>query len=169
VRLKSFTTGAAVAAVAGGLAIGVAALPSGVPVAAAPAVRPVVFDLPLPQQPPPAAAVPTEPELTAILVGLANPAVPFSQKDYLIEGGVGIIEGKTADRLLRNAASKGYLPLTFGVTDIVPVGPNATATVTASGPQLAATTQSVTFVNQGGWKLSRASATSLLQSALASG
>ena len=168
-RLKSFTTGAAVAAVAGGLALGVTSLTSGASLSSAPAVQPVVFDVPLPAQPPPAAAVPTAAELTGILIGLANPAVPFSNKDYLIEGGVGIIEGKTADRLLKNAASKGYLPLSFQVTNIVPAGPNTNATVTASGPQLAPTTQTVTFVNQGGWKLSRASATSLLQSALASG
>ena len=40
----------------------------------------------------------------------------------------------------------------------------ASADVTASGPQLAPTTQNITFVNQGGWKLSRSSAMSLLQS-----
>ena len=39
----------------------------------------------------------------------------------------------------------------------------AAVAATASGPQLAPTTQNITFVNQGGWKPSRSSAMSLLQ------
>ena len=103
-----------------------------------------------------------------LLNGLANPNVPFGSKSGLVEGGVGIVEGRTADRLVDNAVEDGYFPLSFSVANIVPAGPSAaTATVTASGPQLAPTTQTVTFVNEGGrWKLSDESGLALLSAAL---
>jgi hypothetical protein len=165
VTLKSLVTGVAAAAVVGGAAAGVTSIASSAP-SATPAVQPVVFDAPLPLQPP--AGAPTVGELRALLDGLANPNVPFRGKAGLVEGGVGIIEGRTADRLVANAVQKGYFPLSFAIGEplLNPDG-SATATVTASGPQLTPTTQTVTFVNQGGWKLSRSSGLSLLQSALA--
>jgi hypothetical protein len=57
-----------------------------------------------------------------------------------------------------NASAQRVQPVVLGAPGA------ASADVTASGPQLAPTTQNLTFVNQGGWKLSRSSAMSLLQS-----
>jgi hypothetical protein len=172
VSLKSLSTGVAAATLVGAAAAGVTSLAStAAPTAASPAITPVVFGAPLPLDDP-AADVPTTAQLTSILNSLADPGTPFRNKSGMIEGGVGIIEGRTADRLLQNASAKGYLPLNIGVTNVQPAGPGmATATVTASGPQLAPTTQTVTFVNPGGngWMISRGSALSLLQSAMASG
>ena len=54
--------------------------------------------------------------------------------------------------------------MAFRVVNIEPAGPAAaTADVTVSGPKLQPTTRTVTFVDQGSWKLSRASAMALLQ------
>ena len=102
----------------------------------------------------------------SLLTSLADPGVSFRSKSGLVEGGVGVIEGRTADSLMKNAAAEGKLPLRFTVANIAPAGPDAaTADITASGPSGVPTTQNVTFVNQGGWKLSRGSALSLLSSA----
>jgi hypothetical protein len=168
VSLKSLTIGVAAAAAVGAAAAGVTSVAS-VPTVSSPAITPAVFGAPLPLD----VTTPTVDQLTQVLTGLADPTVPFHNKGNLVEGGVGIIEGKTADRLLANASQKGDLPLAFQVSNVVPVAsdPGAvTATVVASGPQLAPTTQTVTFVNRDGtgWKLSRGSATSLLQAAMAS-
>ncbi|MBS1693576.1 MAG: hypothetical protein JST91_15280 [Actinobacteria bacterium] len=163
--LKSFLTGVAAAGLVGAAAAGVTSLAPGA-MSASPAVQPVVFGIPMPQQPVP--GVPTTDQVMTVLNGLGNPNVPFRSKSGLIEGGVGIVEGRTADRLVANAVQEGYFPLSFSVADITPAGPGtATAQVTASGPALAPVTQTVTFVDEGGWKLSRASGLSLLQSALA--
>ncbi|NBP86282.1 MAG: hypothetical protein EBU54_14240, partial [Mycobacteriaceae bacterium] len=84
-------------------------------------------------------------------------------KGNLVEGGIGRIEARTADALMLKAVANGQLPLSFSVANIAPAGPGAaTASVTASGPTMPPTTQSITFVDQGGWKLSRASATTVL-------
>jgi hypothetical protein len=166
VSLKSLTIGVAAAVMVGAAAVGVTSVASVAP-GASPAITPVVFGAPLPLD----ASLPTPGDLTGVLNGLADPGVPFSQKGGLVEGGVGIIESHTADRLLANAGRKGDLPLSFQLSNIAPAGPGSvTATVVASGPQLAPTTQTVTFVNHdgSGWKLSRGSATSLLQAAMAS-
>ncbi len=161
--LKSLTTGVAAAAIAGGAALGVTSTSlTSAPVAAA---SPVVFDIPLQTGNEALAA-----EFTRILSTLANSG-SITANQYLIEGGVGPIEGRTADRLLSNAAQNGYLPLKIYVDPdtIVQSGNSATASVTASGPQLSGITQNVTFVSNGGnWQLSKDSATSLLQAALAS-
>lgn len=131
-------------------------------VGAAPAVELTVFDMPLA----PAADLPTADQLTGVLNGLADPAVPFAAKDGLVEGGVGGAEASMADHKLQKAARKGELPLSFGVANIAPGGPGAaTADVTVSGPKLEPTTVNVTFVDEGGWKLSRESAVSLLRQA----
>lgn len=160
-RLKYLTTGVAAATLVGAVAAGVTSI---APAPTTPAVAPMVFGAPLPLDP--AADVPTADQLTSLLSSLADPSVPFRSKSGLVEGGVGIIEGRTADSLMKNAAAKGELPLSFQVSNIVPAGPGAaTATVTAAGPQAAPVTQNVTFVDQGGWKLSRGSALSLLQAA----
>ena len=166
-RLKYLTTGIAAATLIGAAAAGVTSIAS-TPTTASLAVAPANIGIPLPLEP--AADVPSNGELVGILNGLADPGVPFKNKSNYVDGGVGIIEGRTADRLLSNAASKGYLPLQIGVSNVQPAGPGqVTATVTASGPQLSPTTQNVTFVNHGGWKLTRDSALALLNSAMASG
>ena len=62
-------------------------------------------------------------------------------------------------RNIVTAVAKGQLPLNFSVVDIAAVAAGAaSATVTATGPGTPAITQNITFVNQGNWKLSRASA-----------
>lgn len=158
--LKLLATGFVAAAIVGGAAAGLTSVATGTPVAS-PAVQPVVFGAPLPLNP--AGDIPSVEQLDGVLNGLADPNVPFRSKSYLVEGGVGIVEGRTADALMRNAVARGVLPLSFSIGDIVPAGPGAaTANVTASGPGMPPTTQSITFVDQGGWKLSRASATSVL-------
>jgi hypothetical protein len=56
------------------------------------------------------------------------------------------------------------LPLKATVTNILSTGANTvSADVTISGPKLNPVTQNLTFVNQGGWKISRASAVTLLE------
>jgi hypothetical protein len=153
--LATCMTAAAVAAAAT-----VASVASVAP-AGAPAVAPVVFGTPLPLDP--AAALPTADQLSGVLYGLADPNVPFANKGYLVEGGIGRLEARTADALMRNAVAKGQVPLSFTVGAITPLGPGAaSATVTAAGPAMPPTTQSVTFVNQGAWKLSRTSATAVM-------
>ena len=125
------------------------------------AVRLAVLGAPLPLDPAP--GVPTADQLTVVLNGLANPGVPFANKGYLVEGGIGRIEARAADGLMRKAVANGQVPLSVTIADNVPAGPGAaTANVTASGPGLPPTTQNVMFVDQAGWKLSRSSATAVL-------
>ncbi len=155
----------AATAIAGGAAAAVTAAGSITPIASGPVrsteIAPVVFGVPLPLDP--AADIPNADQLNGVLYGLADPNVPFANKGYLVEGGIGRIEAKTADALMRSAVAKGQVPLNFTVGTITPVAPGAaTATVTAAGPTMPPTTQSVTFVDQGGWKLSRASASTVL-------
>ena len=143
-----------------------ATLPStGAPVVSV-AINPVVFGVPMPQDPgpsDPAADLPTAEALNGVLYGLADPAVPFAAKAYLVEGGIGRLEARAADGLMQKAVARGQLPLNFAVANIAsPVPGVASATVTATGPATPAVTQTVTFVDQGGWKLSRASATTVL-------
>ncbi|MGH3678450.1 MAG: hypothetical protein ACRDU5_22470 [Mycobacterium sp.] len=96
--------------------------------------------------------------LQGVLDGLAAPGPSFRAKGGLVEGGVGIIEGRTADRLLKNAYATGTLPVAFNVSPPVCAGNTATSTVSAGS-----SSQQITFVNEGGaWKLSRGSATTVL-------
>ena len=137
--LKTLVTGIAAAAAVSGAAVGVTSIAS------------------------PAIAAADECAVDAgtlqgVLDGLAAPGVPFRDKAGLVEGGVGIIEGKTADRLLKNAYATGSLPAAFNVAPPVCAGNTATSTVSAGSGS-----QSITFVNDGvGWKLSRGSATAVL-------
>lgn len=160
--VKLLATTAAAAAALGACAVGVTPLTSGsaVPDDSAP-VRLAGSWAPLPLEP--AADLPTADQLTGVLYGLADPSVPFAAKAYLVEGGIGRIEARAADGIMRSAVAKGQMPLNFTIADIAPAGAGAaTASVTASGPAMPATTQSVLFVDQGGWKLSRSSATAVL-------
>lgn len=155
---KLLATGLAAAAVVAG-----AATVSASRIPARPAVVPAVFGAPLPLDPAAAAVLPTVEQLSGVLGALANPAVPFANKGYLVEGGIGRIEARTADALMNNAVAKGQLPLSFAIANIAPAGPGAaTALVTASGPAMPPVSQSITFVDQGGWKLSRNSAGAVL-------
>jgi hypothetical protein len=107
-------------------------------------------------------ALPTPDQLVTVLNTLQDPSVSFASKGYLVEGGIPVPIG-IADHELQKAASKGSLPLTFNISNIVPAGPGAaTATITASGPRLAPTPEYLTFVDQGGWKLSHDSAMTLI-------
>ena len=150
----------AAAAIAGGAAAATTAAQTIMP-SNSPAVQQVVFGAPLPLDP--VADVPTADQVTGVLNSLADPGVPFAAKSYLVEGGIGRIEARAADALMQNAVVKGQIPLSFSVAAITPTGPGlANATVTANAPSMPPTTQTVSFVDQGGWKLSRSSATSVL-------
>jgi len=118
----------------------------------------------LPQDPPPAPAsnadLPSAAQLTALMNSLVDPNVPFANKSDLIEGGINGMQASMADRRLQKAAENGDLPLTFNITNIQPGAPgSATADVAVSGPKIPSpVTQNWTFVNQGSWMMSRASA-----------
>lgn len=158
VTVKSLLIGAAAVAAIGAAAAGVTSLASVAP--ATPQVQLAVFGAPLPLDP--ATDAPSAGDLIGILTGLADPSVPAANKSGLVEGGIGAIEAHTLDSRLAKAQEKGQLPLSFSVANIASTGNGAaSADVTASGPQMAARTLNISFVNQDGWKLSRASASTL--------
>jgi hypothetical protein len=108
--------------------------------------------------------LPTVGQLATVLNTLQDPSVSFNNKGYLVEGGIPF-PAVIADHELQKAAAKGSVPLTFNFTSITPAGPGTAAVaLTAQGPHLAPTYQNLTFVNQGGWKLSHNSAMSLINS-----
>ena len=166
--LKSLATGVAAVAAIGAAAAGVTCIAS--VTAALPEVQSVVFSAPLPLDPVvPGADVPTPDQLATVLNTLQDPSVSFASKGYLIEGGIPV-PPSLADHELQKAAAKGSLPLTFNFTSITPSGPGvAAAALTATGPHLAPTYENLTFVDQGGWKLSHDSAMTLIQSVRSSG
>ena len=111
----------------------------------------------------PGTDLPTADQLNGVLVGLADPGVPFAAKGYLIEGGIGRLEARAADGLMAKAVAKGQIPLSFAVSNIAPAGPGAaSANVTATGAAAPPVIKNITFVDQGGWKISRQSASALL-------
>jgi hypothetical protein len=126
--------------------------------------QPAVFLAPLPLDPAPS-DLPTADQLTNILRNLADAGVGYQQKAPLVEGGIPSAQGHVLDHELRKAYRNGVLPLTFQVGDIQQAGPNtASADVTVSGPKLpSGISKTVTFVNQGGWLLSRDSAAAIIQ------
>jgi hypothetical protein len=135
-------------------------------------VQPVAVGAPLPQDPVPAPApaanVPTAGQLSGVLTSLADPNVPFANKSNLVEGGISGTEAHLADHEFKKAAKNGDFPLAFNVTNIQPgtTPGSATADVAVSGPKIPSpVSQNVTFINQGSWVLSRASAMGLLQAA----
>jgi hypothetical protein len=169
VTVKSLATGVAALAAIGAAAAGVTCIAS--VAAGSPGVQPVVFGAPLPLDPvaPAGVDLPTAYQITSVLNTLQDPSVPFASKGYLVEGGIPF-PASIADHELQKAAAKGSVPLTFNITNIVPAGPGAaSANITASGPHLAPTSENLTFVNQGGWKLSHDSAMTLIQSMRSSG
>ena len=167
--VKTLATGMAALAAIGAAAAGVTCIAS--VTAVSPQVQPVVFGAPLPQDPfaPAAVDLPSANQLATILNTLQDPSVSFASKGYLIEGGIPV-PTSIADHELQKAASKGSLPLTFNFTTITPAGPGAAAAaLTATGPHLAPTYENLTFVNQGGWKLSHDSAMTLISAVRSSG
>ncbi|WP_422224518.1 hypothetical protein [Mycobacterium sp.] len=166
--MKSLATGVAAVAAIGAAAAGVTCIAS--VTNALPQVKPVVFSAPLPLDPVvPGADVPTPDQLATVLNTLQDPSVSFANKGYLVEGGIPF-PASIADHELQKAAAKGSVPLTFNITNIAPVGPAAaSASITATGPHLAPTVENLTFVDQGGWKLSHDSAMTLIQSIRSSG
>lgn len=167
--VKTLATAVAALAIVGGAAAGIASVAT--PTSLAAGVRLATVGAPLPQDPPAqpvaGANVPTPDQLTGVLNSLADPNVSFNSKSNLVQGGISGMEAHVADKKLQKAAKNGDLPLSFDVTNIQPAAAgSATADVAVSGPKLPSpVTQNVTFVNQGGWVLSRASAMELLQAA----
>jgi hypothetical protein len=154
--VKSIAAGVAALAAVGGAAAGMAAI---APHSGPAQVQLSAVGAPLPQDPP-SANLPTAAQLTALMNSLVDPNVPFANKSDLIEGGINGMQASMADRRLQKAAENGDLPLTFNITNIQPGAPgSATADVAVSGPKIPSpVTQNWTFVNQGSWMMSRASA-----------
>ncbi|MDT5145445.1 MAG: hypothetical protein QOC58_90 [Mycobacterium sp.] len=166
ITIKFVATSVAAAGAIGAAALGLTATAS-VPASDGAQVRLAAVSAPLPQDPPPAPAAngPTAPQLSGVLNSLADPNVPFANKSNLVEGGISGMTAHVADKKLKKAEKDGDLPLAFNVSNIQPTGAgSATADVAVSGPKIPSpVTQNVTFVNQGGWVLSRSSAMELLQ------
>lgn len=160
--LKTLVTGVAAAAVVAGTAAGVTsiAFPA---VSAAPAVQPVVWDIPMPQAPAPDLQAPLLQTLQVLAGGGS-----FSGKAPYIQGGIGRIESIAADRAYSKAAAEGKFPLTFNVANIDQEGDVATADVTATSALGTSATQNIQFVagpSPTGWQIAKASAMSLLSAA----
>lgn len=161
--LKLLATGVAAAAIVSGAAAGVTSVAFSTPVAS-PAVQPVVFGAPLPQTPAPE----LQSQLVATLDALQSGGSFSGAKASYIQGGLGRIEGVTADRAFSNAAAKGYFPLSFSVVDIDQNGPVATANVTATAANGSTASQAFEFIagpSPTGWQVTRSSALSLLTAA----
>ena len=160
--LKTLVTGVAAAALVGGAAAGVTfiAFPA---VSSAPAVQPVVWDVPMPQAPAPDLQAPLLQTLQALASGGS-----FAGKAPYIQGGIGRIESIAADRAYTNAAQEGKFPLTFNIANIDSDGATASADVTATSALGTSATQNVQFVtgpSPSGWQISKASALNLLSAA----
>ena len=110
--LKTLVTGMAAAAVVAAAAAGVTSIASPA-VSSAPAVQPVVWDIPMPQAPAPELQSPLLQTLQALAGGGS-----FIGKASYIQGGIGRIESIAADRAYNKAAAEGKFPLTFNVADI---------------------------------------------------
>jgi hypothetical protein len=162
VTLKTLVTGVAAAALVGGAAAGVTSIASPT-VTSAPAVQPVVWDIPMPQAPAPDLQDPLMQTLQALAAGGS-----FTGKGRFIQGGIGRIEGIAADRAYNRAAAEGKFPLTFAIANIDQQGGAATADVTATSALGTSATQNVQFVagpSPTGWQISKASALNLLSAA----
>ena len=160
--LKTLVTGVAAAALVGGAAAGVTfiAFPA---VSSAPAVQPVVWDVPMPQAPAPDLQAPLLQTLQALASGGS-----FAGKAPYIQGGIGRIESIAADRAYTTAAQEGKFPLTFNIANIDSDGATASADVTATSALGTSATQSVQFVtgpSPSGWQIAKASALDLLSAA----
>ena len=151
--LKTLVTGVAAVAAVGGAAVGVTSLASST-ITAAPAVQPVVWDIPMPLAP--------EDDLVGPLTQTVNTlgsGGSFSGKSAYIQG-LGRFTGKGVELKYNDAVAKGYLPLTATVSDVVPSPGGATANVTATLASGEVRSMPLSFV-QGpsptGWQLSSGS------------
>ena len=160
--LKTLVTGVAGAALVAAAAAGVTSVASPA-VSSAPAVRPVVWDIPMPQAPAPELQSPLLQTLQVLAGGGS-----FSGKAPYIQGGIGRIESIAADRAYSRAAAEGKFPLTFNIANIDQEGGVANADVTATSALGTTATQTVQFVagpSPSGWQISKNSAMSLLSAA----
>jgi hypothetical protein len=170
--VKAIATGVAALGAIGAAAVGVTSIAT-VSATGPAQVQLAAFGAPLPQDPPPAPApapganLPTSDQLTGVLNSLADPSVPFANKSNLVEGGISGTQAHLADHEFKKAADKGDFPLSFNIGNIQPgAAGSVTADVVVSGPRISApVTQNITFINQGSWVLSRASAMQLIQAA----
>jgi hypothetical protein len=147
---KSLVTGLAAAALVGGAAAGVTSIASGT-ITAAPAVQPVVWDIPLPAAPAPDLVGPLTQTVNTLGSGGS-----FAGKSAYIQG-LGRFTGKGVELKYNDAVAKGYLPLTATIADPDLNGNTATANVTATLSTGEVRSMPLTFV-QGpsptGWQLS---------------
>ncbi len=160
--LKTLVTGVAGAALVAAAAVGVTSVASPA-VSSAPAVQPVVWDIPMPQAPAPELQSPLLQTLQVLAGGGS-----FSGKAPYIQGGIGRIESIAADRAYNKAAAEGKFPLTFNIANIDQEGGVANADVTATSALGTTATQTVQFVagpSPSGWQISKQSAMSLLSAA----
>nr|WP_225951896.1 hypothetical protein [Mycobacterium sp. OAS707] len=157
--MKSLVTGVAAAALVGGAAAGVTSIasPAG---SQAPAVQPVVWDIPMPQAPAPDLQAP----LLQTLQALGAPGLSASKAPF-IQGGIGRIEGRVADTKLREAQADGKFPLSFTLANIDQNGDIVTADVTATAANGGVATQNIQFVpgpSPTGWQMSKQSLMALM-------
>ena len=157
--LKTLVTGVAAAALVAGTAAGVTSVAS-TAVSPAPAVQPVVWDIPMPQTPAPE----LEGQLLQTLQALGAPGLSASKAPF-IQGGIGRIEGRVADSKLREAQAEGKFPLSFTVANIDQNGPAVTADVTATAATGGVASQNIQFVpgpSPTGWQMSKQSLMALM-------
>ncbi|MBS9533031.1 hypothetical protein KIH27_05440 [Mycobacterium sp. M1] len=116
---------------------------------------------------PPAGALPAPEALTDVLYRLADPGVPGADKLTLIEG-TQPADAATIDRFSTALRDGGYLPMTFGATDVTwssryPGNATADVSITTNKPEGSEFTFPMEFKPyQGGWQLSRQTAETLL-------
>jgi hypothetical protein len=150
VTLKTLVTGVAAAVVVGGAAAGVTSIASST-ITAAPAVQPVVWDIPMPAAPAPDLVGPLTQTVNTLGSGGS-----FAGKSSYIQG-LGRFTGKGVEIKYNDAVAKGYLPLTATVDEPDLNGNLATANVTATLSTGEVRSMPLTFV-QGpsptGWQLS---------------
>jgi hypothetical protein len=159
VTLKALVSGTAAAVVIAGAAAGVTSIASS-NVINTPRVAPVVWDIPLPQAPAPDLQGP----LLSTLQALGESGLSASKAPY-IEGGIGRIEGRVADSMLREAQADGKFPLSFTLANIDQNGPVVTADVTATAANGGVASQNIAFVpgpSPTGWQMSKQSLTALM-------
>jgi hypothetical protein len=159
VTLKALVSGAAAAVAIAGAAAGVTSIASS-DVMNTPRVAPVVWDIPLPEQPP----TDVEGPLLATLQALGAPGLSASKAAY-IQGGIGRIEGRVADSKLREAQAEGKFPLSFSLKNVQPSGAGFTADVTATAANGGVASQNIAFVpgpSPTGWQMSKQSLMALM-------
>ena len=137
--LKTLVTGIAATAVMGGATMGVTSIAYPAIASADDCVNPAA--------------------LKGVLDTLVDPGLQFnaSPKKDLVQGGVGPVKGRLADGALKNAYADGTLPTDISVDPPTCNGNAATSIVRAAGKSIP-----ITFVNEGTWKVSAASASTVL-------